>query len=64
VRQVNWAIWLLVPVTVTVLAAIVTWWRSRPERTPTTQEAMQDHTEFLDALVQVARSKDRGLRNE
>ncbi len=57
----GWAVWLLIPVAVTVLAALGSWWRARPARTLNTQEAMQAHGEFLDALSQTARSKDRGL---
>jgi hypothetical protein len=56
----GWAVWLLVPVAATVLAAFASWLRSRPAKTPNTQQAMQAHDEFLDALVQTARSKDRG----
>jgi hypothetical protein len=56
----SWALWLLAPVAVTVLAAIGSWLRSRPARTPNTQQAMQAHGDFLDALAITARSKDRG----
>jgi hypothetical protein len=56
----GWAVWLLVPVAVTVLAAVGSWWRSRPKRALNTDEAMREHGDFLDALVQTARSKDRG----
>jgi hypothetical protein len=61
---VEWALWLAIPVAATVLAAIGSWWRSRPKRTLTTHEAMQAHDEFLRALVQTARSKDRGLTGD
>jgi cytochrome c-type biogenesis protein CcmH/NrfF len=57
---VSWAVWLSIPVVVTLLAALLTWLRSRPRRVPTTQRAMQAHSEYLDALIQTARSKDRG----
>lgn len=56
----SWAAWLAGPVVVTVLVACWTWLRSRPARTPSTSEAMQAHSEYLDALAQTARSKDRG----
>jgi hypothetical protein len=59
-----WALWLAIPVAATLLAAIASWWRSRPEPTMTTVEAMQAHGEFLDALAQTARSKDRGLSSD
>ncbi len=55
-----WAVWLLIPVAVTVLAAIASWLRARPARTLNTEQAMQAHGEFLDALVQTARAKDSG----
>jgi hypothetical protein len=64
VRAVGWALWLLIPVAATVLAAIGSWWRSRPKRALDTHEAMRAHDEFLDALVQTARSKDRGLQSD
>jgi hypothetical protein len=44
----GWAVWLSI----------------RPKRAPSTDEAMRSHGEFLDALVQTARSKDRGLNSE
>ncbi len=56
----TWALWLAIPVIVTVLAALVTWVGSRPARVLKTPEAMQAHSEYLDALAQTARSKDRG----
>jgi hypothetical protein len=56
---VSWALWLLVPVVLTVLAALGSWLRHRPARPPDTARAMREHGEFLDALVQSARAKDR-----
>jgi hypothetical protein len=56
----GWAMWLLIPVAVTVLAALVSWLRSRPDRTPNTDQSMRAHDEFLDALTRTARSKDDG----
>ena len=55
----GWAVWLLVPAGLTVLAAIGSWLRGRPARTPDTAQAMREHDEFLDALVRPARSRDR-----
>jgi hypothetical protein len=55
-----WAVWLAVPVVATVLAAVWAWLRGRPARKLNTSEAVQAHSEYLDALVQTARSKDRG----
>ena len=60
VPSVTWALWLAIPVAVTVLAAIASWLRARPARALKTDEAMRAHGDFLDALVQTARSKDRG----
>lgn len=46
-----WALWLAVPVVLTLLAALWTWWRGRPARVPGTSEAMRAHQDYLDALV-------------
>lgn len=53
-----WAVWLLIPVAATVSAAIASWLRGRPSRALSTEQAMQAHGDFLDALVQTARAKD------
>jgi hypothetical protein len=47
----SWVVWLLIPVAVTVLAAFGSWWRSRPKRALTADEAMRAHADFLDALT-------------
>jgi hypothetical protein len=60
---VDWALWLAIPLAATVLAAVASWWRLRPKRAPTTDQAMRAHGEFLDALVQTARSRDRDQRS-
>lgn len=52
--------WLAIPVALTVLAAMVSWLRARPERAPGTGESMRAHGDYLDALSQTARSRDRG----
>ena len=52
-----WAVWLAVPILVTTLAALWTWWRGRPRRAPTVREAMQAHREYLDALAVPARGR-------
>jgi hypothetical protein len=54
-----WALWLTTPVVVTILAALGTWWRGRPQRVPDTDEAMQAHRDYLDALVVPARGESR-----
>jgi hypothetical protein len=46
-----WAMWLAAPVAATLLAALGVWWRGRPERAPTVQEAIQAHRDYLDALA-------------
>jgi cytochrome c-type biogenesis protein CcmH/NrfF len=53
---VNWALWLAIPVVVTVLAAIASWLRARPKRVPGTRAAMREHEEFLDALERATRA--------
>jgi hypothetical protein len=54
-----WALWLAAPVLVTLVAALWSWWRGRPERVPDTHEAMQAHRDYLDALVVPARGTER-----
>jgi hypothetical protein len=54
-----WAGWLATPVAATVLAALWAWWRARPARLPSAQEAMRAHREYLDALVVPARGTAR-----
>jgi hypothetical protein len=51
---------LSIPVAATLLAATGSWLRARPKRAPSTDEAVRAHDEYLHALVQTARSKDRG----
>jgi hypothetical protein len=54
-----WALWLAVPVVVTVLVALWAWWRGRPQRQPDTDEAMRAHRDYLDALTVPARGTHR-----
>lgn len=54
-----WAVWLAVPVLVTLLVAVAAWWHGRPARTPATHRAMQAHQDYLDALVRPARGAAR-----
>jgi len=54
-----WALWLAAPLLVGIGAAIWTWWRSRPAAVPTGEASMRAHREYLDALVQPARSTAR-----
>lgn len=60
VACVSWMVWLLIPVAVTAVAAIVSWLHSRPDRRLKPDDAMRAHGDYLDALAQTARSKDRG----
>jgi cytochrome c-type biogenesis protein CcmH/NrfF len=59
-QAVSWVLWLAVPVVVTLVAAAITWLRGRPARELTTRQAMRAHDDYLDALTQSPRSKDRG----
>jgi hypothetical protein len=59
-----WLLWLSGPALATVVAALWTWIRGRPEPLPDTDEAMQAHARYLEALAQGARSIDRGLRSD
>jgi hypothetical protein len=49
--SVSWAIWLAVPVVVTVLAALFLWWRGRPARPLRTAQTISGHQAYLDALA-------------
>jgi hypothetical protein len=53
-----WAMWLAVPVAITVLAALCVWWRGRPRPAPTVQQTVRAHHEYLDALAAAARGLD------
>jgi hypothetical protein len=53
--------WLSIPVIATVLAALWTWVRNRPEPVPTTRQGVRSHLDYLDALGQRPRSQDLGL---
>lgn len=55
----TWAVWLGVPAVATALAAVWTWLRSRPARTPSTADAMKAHSDYLDALSADARGRRR-----
>ncbi len=57
---VTWALWLALPLAVTLLVAALSWLRGRPPRELTTRQAMRAHGDYLDALAQSPRSKDRG----
>lgn len=61
-----WALWLLPTLAVPTLAALWTWWRgwrSRPAKTPTSDDAMRAHRDYLDALVVPARGTHRVERH-
>ncbi len=48
-----WALWLIVPLVVPVLAALIMWWRGRPRRPVTTTESIAGHRAYLQALEAV-----------
>jgi hypothetical protein len=50
VNQYAWAIWLAVPVVITLLVAIVVWWRGRARRPPTVNQTLAEHARYLAAL--------------
>jgi hypothetical protein len=52
----SWALWLAVPVMATVLAAVWSWLRSRPSSALNTDDSMQAHSDYLDALARTPRS--------
>ena len=54
-----WAVWLAVPFAATALASLWAWWRARPQRAPTAEEAMRAHRDYLDALIVPARGTAR-----
>ena len=58
-----WALWLLPTLAVPTLAALWTFWRGRPAKLPTADDAMQAHREYLDALVVPARGTHRVERH-
>ena len=62
VRKMTWAVWLAVPVAVTVLAALWSWARSRPRRLPDTAASMRAHSAYLEALG--ASTRDRATSPE
>jgi hypothetical protein len=65
VGEYSWAVWLAVPVVLTVLAGSIAWWltwRTRPARQPTTAEAMKLHTDYLAALEHATRGSGSSAR--
>jgi hypothetical protein len=54
-----WALWLLPTLAVPALAALWTWWRARPAKSLTSDNSMQAHRDYLDALVVPARGTHR-----
>jgi hypothetical protein len=48
--HLTWALWLAAPVLVTVLAAMVLWWRARPPRPQGIEETIAGHREYLRVL--------------
>lgn len=55
-----WLFWLAVPVVLTLITAVFTWWRGRPPRGPRgVGESVRAHQQFLDALGQAPRQGDQ-----
>jgi hypothetical protein len=50
----SWALWLIAPLVLPVLVALVMWWRGRPRRPATTSESIDGHQNYLHALGQAA----------
>ncbi len=49
-NQYAWAIWLAVPLVITLLVAIVVWWRARAPRPPTVNQTLAEHARYLSIL--------------
>jgi hypothetical protein len=45
-----WAWWLVAPLVVPILVALVMWWRGRPRRPARAAESIVDHRRYLQAL--------------
>ncbi|MDT4892937.1 MAG: hypothetical protein QOE97_1972 [Pseudonocardiales bacterium] len=55
----SWALWLAAPLVATALAAIALWLRGRPARVAPTDDAINAHQAYLDALTVPARGRIR-----
>ena len=54
-----WALWLIVPLVVPALVALIMWWRGRPRRPVTTTESIAGHRAYLQALEAVTQAPPR-----
>jgi hypothetical protein len=54
-----WALWLLVPLVIPLLVAVIMWWRGRPRRPVTTTESIAGHRAYLQALEAVTQGPPR-----
>jgi hypothetical protein len=54
----SWALWLVAPLVIPVLVALVMWWRGRPRRPATTRESIDGHHNYLQALGAATRRGD------
>jgi hypothetical protein len=54
-----WILWLALPVVAPAVVALAVWLRGRPVRTPGPEQAMQQHQDYLSALVTPARGTIR-----
>jgi hypothetical protein len=59
----SWALWLLAPLVVPVLVALVMWWRGRPRRPATMPESIADHRQYLQHLGTAVGHSDNRLSN-
>jgi hypothetical protein len=48
--QYSWALWLAVPVCLTVASALAAWWHERPGKGLSPGQAIKAHQAYLDAL--------------
>lgn len=46
----GWQFWLAAPMLVTLAAALLIWWQTRPRATPSVHARVRDHNRFLDEL--------------
>jgi hypothetical protein len=59
-----WLWWLLAPLAATMVAAVLTWFAGRPERPPTSEQAVSSHRRFLDDLADASAPAHRAQPGE
>jgi hypothetical protein len=60
----SWAIWLAAPAVVTLLAALVLWWRARPEPRLRTAQTISGHRAYLEALAPAVDQRAEAVASE